>query len=50
MILQMVIPYCVMTKRIVEGRSVATIAYSSGAGNKVYNFKISDVDMYIMVG
>ena len=50
MIFQMVIPYCVVTKRIVEGRSFATITYSSGASNKVYSFKISDVDIYIMVG
>ena len=50
MVLQMAIPYCVVTKRIVEGRSFATITYSSGDRNKVYSFKISDVDIYIMIG
>ena len=50
MFLQRVIPNFVTKKRIVEGSSFASIMYSSGNSNKVYSFKISDVDMYIMVG
>lgn len=50
MFLQRVIPDFVTKKRIVEGSSFASIMYVHGASNKVYSFKISDVDMYIMVG
>lgn len=51
MLLQRAIPNFVATKRILEGSSIASIMYSSAGGsNKVYNFKISDVDIYIMGG
>lgn len=45
------IPVFVATKRIINGSSFASITYSSADGsNKVYIFKISDVDVYVMIG
>lgn len=45
------IPNFVATKRIIQDIPFASITYSSADGtDQVYIFKISDVDIYIMIG